>query len=68
MFKPYAFVELLSLSVKGNRCFSIRLMIHDIDIILSLVDSKITKISANGTKIISTSPDIAQELNLKMVV
>ena len=35
------------------------LMIHDIDIILSLVDSKITKISANGTKIISTSPDIA---------
>ena len=35
------------------------LMIHDIDIILSLVDSKITKISANGTKIISSSPDIA---------
>jgi len=35
------------------------LMIHDIDIVLSLVDSKITKISANGTKIISTSPDIA---------
>ena len=35
------------------------LMIHDIDIVLSLVDSKITKISANGTKIISNSPDIA---------
>jgi len=35
------------------------LMIHDIDIVLSLVDSKITKISANGTKIISRSPDIA---------
>ncbi len=35
------------------------LMIHDIDILLSLVDSKITKISANGTKIISSSPDIA---------
>ena len=35
------------------------LMIHDIDIVLSLVDSKITKISANGTKIISSSPDIA---------
>ena len=32
------------------------LMIHDIDIVLSLVDSKITKISANGTKIISSSP------------
>jgi len=32
---------------------------HDIDIVLSLVDSKITKISANGTKIISSSPDIA---------
>ena len=35
------------------------LMIHDIDIVLSLVDSKITKISANGTKIISSSHDIA---------
>ena len=35
------------------------LMIHDIDIVLSLVDSEITKISANGTKIISSSPDIA---------
>ena len=35
------------------------LMIHDIDIVLSLVNSKITKISANGTKIISSSPDIA---------
>ena len=35
------------------------LMIHDIDIVLSLVDSKITQISANGTKIISSSPDIA---------
>ena len=35
------------------------LMIHDIDIVLSLVDSKITKISANGTKIISSSSDIA---------
>ena len=35
------------------------LMIHDIDIVLSLVDSKITNISANGTKIISSSPDIA---------
>ena len=35
------------------------LMIHDIDIVLSLVDSKIAKISANGTKIISSSPDIA---------
>ena len=35
------------------------LMIHDIDIVLSLVDSKIKKINANGTKIISTSPDIA---------
>ncbi len=35
------------------------LMIHDIDIVLSLVDSKIIKISANGTKIISSSPDIA---------
>ena len=35
------------------------LMIHDIDIILSLVKSKVLSVSANGTKIISTSPDIA---------
>ena len=35
------------------------LMIHDIDIILSIVNSKVKKISANGTKIISSSPDIA---------
>ncbi len=35
------------------------LMIHDIDIILSIVDSKVKNLSANGTKIISSSPDIA---------
>ena len=35
------------------------LMIHDIDIILSIVKSKVLNVSANGTKIISNSPDIA---------
>ena len=35
------------------------LMIHDIDIVLSIVDSKLVNLSANGTKIISNSPDIA---------
>ena len=35
------------------------LMIHDIDIVLSIVKSKVKYISANGTKIISSSPDIA---------
>ena len=35
------------------------LMIHDIDIILSIIDSKVMKLSANGTKIISNTPDIA---------
>jgi len=34
------------------------LMIHDIDIILSVVDSKIKSINANGTKVISNNPDI----------
>ena len=35
------------------------LMIHDIDVILSLVDSSVQKISANGVSVISDSPDIA---------
>ena len=35
------------------------LMIHDIDIILSIVKSKVLNVSANGTNIISNSPDIA---------
>jgi len=35
------------------------LMIHDIDIVLSIVNSRVKKISANGTKIVSTSPDIS---------
>ena len=34
-------------------------MIHDIDIVLSIVNSRVKKISANGTKIVSTSPDIS---------
>ncbi len=35
------------------------LMIHDIDIILSMVKSDVKKISASGVAIVSTTPDIA---------
>ena len=35
------------------------LMIHDIDIILSLVKSPIVSINASGVKVISSTPDIA---------
>lgn len=35
------------------------LMIHDIDIILSVVNSNIRKISASGVPVVSDSPDIA---------
>ena len=35
------------------------LMIHDIDILLSLVKSKVKTISASGVSVISTTPDIA---------
>ena len=35
------------------------LMIHDIDIILSVVNSKITSVQASGVSVISNSPDIA---------
>jgi predicted dehydrogenase len=35
------------------------LMIHDIDLILSLVKSKVTRIDANGIAVISDTPDIA---------
>jgi len=36
------------------------LMIHDIDLILSLVKSKVTRIDANGIAVISDTPDIAK--------
>ena len=35
------------------------LMIHDIDIILSIVNSKVTHVSASGVSVISDTPDIA---------
>jgi predicted dehydrogenase len=35
------------------------LMIHDIDAILSVVDSKVSKINASGVSVISDTPDIA---------
>lgn len=35
------------------------LMIHDIDIVLSVVNSKVKKVYADGVKIVSDTPDIA---------
>ena len=35
------------------------LMIHDIDIVLSLISSKVKKISSSGVSVISDTPDIA---------
>lgn len=35
------------------------LMIHDIDVILSVVNSEVQKVSANGVAVISETPDIA---------
>ncbi len=35
------------------------LMIHDIDIVLSLINSKVKKISSSGVSVISETPDIA---------
>jgi len=35
------------------------LMIHDIDVILSVVRSKVVKVTANGVSVISETPDIA---------
>jgi predicted dehydrogenase len=35
------------------------LMIHDIDIVLSVVDSNIKKVSASGVAVVSDTPDIA---------
>ena len=35
------------------------LMIHDIDILLSIIKSKVKSVSASGVSIISTTPDIA---------
>jgi len=35
------------------------LMIHDIDIVMSVVDSSIRKISASGVSVVSDTPDIA---------
>lgn len=37
----------------------IDLMIHDLDIVLSIVNSNVRKISANGVAVVSDTPDIA---------
>ena len=45
------------------------LMIHDIDIILSVVKSTVKHVSASGVSVLSETPDIANaRLNLKMGV
>ena len=35
------------------------LMIHDIDVLLSVVDAKVKTVSASGVAVISNTPDIA---------
>ena len=35
------------------------LMIHDLDIVLSLVNSEVTNVSASGVSVVSTTPDIS---------
>ena len=57
------FIEAHRLSVFNPRGTDVPvvldLMIHDIDIILSVVDSPVKKISANGVTVVSKSADIA---------
>lgn len=57
------FIECHRLSLFPNRsldiCVVFDLMIHDIDIILGLIDSKITRIDAVGVKVLTPFEDIA---------
>ena len=57
------FIEVLRLSQFNPRGTDVSvildLMIHDIDIILSLVNSNVKNISANGVAVMSDTPDIA---------
>lgn len=57
------FIEIHRLQPFTNRSTDIsvvlNLMIHDIDIVLSTVNSNIKKISASGVKVITSTPDIA---------
>lgn len=57
------FIESHRLASYSNRntdiCVVLNLMIHDLDIILNLVRSKVKKITANGIAIISKTTDIA---------
>ena len=57
------FIEVHRLSefnIRGNDVpVILDLMIHDLDIILSLVQSEIKEIHANGVRVISSTPDIA---------
>lgn len=60
--KQPMFIEIHRLSkfnVRGTDVsVVIDLMIHDIDIVLSIVKSNVRKISANGVAVVSDSPDI----------
>jgi len=62
-FKNPMFIESHRLSQFNSRGTDVPvvldLMIHDIDIVLSLVKSNIKRISANGLAVLSTTPDIA---------
>ena len=52
--------RLAPFNIRGNDVpVVLDLMIHDLDIILSLVDSKIKDIRANGVKVVSRNIDIA---------
>lgn len=56
------FIEAHRLSPFRPRAFDVSvihdLMIHDIDIVLSLIKSKVNKIDANGVAVITHTPDI----------
>jgi len=62
-FNPALFIEVHRLAQFNPRGTDVSvvldLMIHDIDIILSLVKANIKKISASGVAIVSKTPDIA---------
>ena len=62
MLKTPKFIEVHRLAPYKPRATDVNvvldLMIHDIDIILDIVDSKVTSIAASGTNVLSESTDI----------
>lgn len=52
--------RLATFNVRGNDVpVVLDLMIHDIDIVLSIVKSEVKRVSANGVSIVNDTPDIA---------